>query len=172
MRRLYFYLSIFFMLIIFTGINIKALGIDSPLSMYSKDGTQQEKVIETVVNDDIVKKEYIKYYLVGEDKNYKYVKVHVDVVYEDNEGNEVAVAFVDSNFRYNTEYNQARCLSTSRGGISHNNSYCLSTFARTKNINPYEGESYCSIRLELNRRKIDFSRYTIFCDYLGNVKIS
>ncbi len=138
---------------------------------------EKQSSIEVFLPNGVKKKDDIIYlkYNYGQsfsENNYKYKTVRVETTYNDDCGEIIAVAYMEFNFRYNTELNEAKCLSTTHGQICNNSKYGLEVFARTKNLSYESGESFASIRLTKNGmvlKQIDSSGIIFSCDPSGNI---
>lgn len=100
---------------------------------------------------------------------YKYLTVRVDVTYFDSKGKSFASAYLESYFRYSSEFHESKCLSTCHGQSCMNPKYSLGVFARTKNLAYEIGESYGTIKLLYKSMCSDELSYVFSCDYDGNI---
>lgn len=135
---------------------------------------KNNSVTEEKVSDDLVKKETITYfkYNYGDkcgENRYEYVSVRVTINYYNSDGKDIASAYFESNFRYNTALKLVKCLSTSHGQSCSNNKYSIDLSCRTKNLSISIGESFGKVTLKKMLLPKDKSIYIFSCDTEGNV---
>lgn len=141
---------------------------------------ERQTSTETMLSNGIKKKENVVYlkYNYGEDfseSNYKYKTVRVEITYCDINSHYdrvIAAAYMEFNFRYNTELNEAKCLSTTHGQMCNDSKCDLKVFARTKNLSYESGESFGSIdfiKKGIVSKQIDSSDIIFCCDSSGNI---
>lgn len=153
-----------------------ALGFDDPSMGTASLVTETTKSCE--LSDGLEKKEMV--YTISynypedlKDSSYKYVTVRMNFTYFSNVINKVlAVASLESNFRYNSVTKQAECLSTSRGNVLNDKDCVLSIFARRANRNTEVGASVAEIKFTNKGKPYEKNVYRISCDYMGNITYS
>lgn len=128
------------------------------------------------ITDKVLKKEDISVsnykYSGNLDKcGYKYLKARRDITYLSKLPEKIlAIASIESNFRYNSETRQAECLSMSKEIINNDSGYTLSLFSRSTNKNTEIGSGISSIKFRHLGRLIDKDDCEIDCDYISNVE--
>ena len=141
---------------------------------------ERQTSTETMLSNGIKKKENVSYlkYNYGEDfaeSGYKYKTVRVEITYCDINSHYdrvIAASYMEFNFRYNTELNESKCLSTTHGQMCNDNKYSVDVFARTKNLSYESGESFGSIdfiKKGIVSKQIDNSDVIFCCDPSGNI---
>ncbi len=131
-----------------------------------------DHVTEIAVNDEIMRKEILSYRETNDDRfnegvsdeNYRYITARLDVIYEKKTGEKISSMYMEANFRYNTKYKEAKCLSTSHGEELLNDSYKIKGFARTQNAMWTNGGAYGKASLKSGVKHIDKNRYMFTCD--------
>ena len=105
------------------------------------------------------------------DNAYKYVTVHISLIYynEANNNKIIAIASAESNFRYNNSTMEAECLSTSKGNISNDSNYVLNVFVRKANETTEQGAGIVEITLKYRGRTYDEKTYNFKCNFNGNI---
>ena len=127
------------------------------------------------LSDGLEKKEMVYTISYGypeglKDSSYKYVTVRMNFTYFSNVINKVlAVASLESNFRYNSVTKQAECLSTSRGNVLNDKDCVLSIFARRANHNTEVGGSVAEVKFTNKGKPYEKNVYRVSCDYMGNI---
>lgn len=93
-------------------------------------------------------------------------------LYDKDTKEEWARGFVSANFRYNSDYQEAKCLSTNAGKISALDGYTVETTHRTDNKTWDVGGAYGEVNFKWGIFGINKNRntVTITCDSDGNVK--
>ena len=173
MKRLLCCLFVLSMLLTFDSY---ALNVGKNNISILKGNKCDQEVVETLLSDGIKRKESITCYEISKGDseikgNYKYITMRLDVTYLDKDGNTIAAVYIASNFRYNSEYKEAKCLSTSHGETVMNDSYTASGFARTKNIMWTNGEAYGMINVSKGMSTVDSVNYILKCDYNGKTEL-
>lgn len=135
-----------------------------------KEGPTYTKNLSNNINRQ--EKTYYISYLYGDnfvDNPTKYVTIRKEIVYYDNLKNQIASAFMESNFRYNNKLKSAKCLSTFHEQICSNPKADIKVFQRTKNASLNRGESYGEINFSYDNKKLDSPKYIFCCDNQGNL---
>lgn len=167
--------ALFISIISFTFLFNTASAINlSPELGNNPDDKDKGYVSEVILEHGIKKRESTKcltynYSTEAGNNMYKYFTIRTEISYFDKNGIKIAAAFIEYNFRYNTKFRQAKCLSTFHGQSCTDPKYCLSLFARTKNTSLENGEGFGLIKLEKSGKRIDYKQYIISCDYTGHV---
>lgn len=141
---------------------------------------EKQTSTETMLANGIKKKENVVYlnYNYGEDfseSHYKYKTVRVEITYCDINSHYdrvIAAAYMEFNFRYNKELNEAKCLSTTHGQMCNDSKYDLRVFARTKNLSYESGESFGSIdfiKKGIVSKQLDNSDIIFCCEHVGDI---
>ncbi len=141
---------------------------------------EKQTSTETMLANGIKKKENVVYlkYNYGEDfleSHYEYKTVRLEITYCDINSNYdrvIAAAYMEFNFRYNSELNECKCLSTIHGQVCNDSKYDLKVFTRTKNLSYDLGESFGSIdfiKKGIVNKQLDNSDVIFCCESLGNI---
>ena len=165
-----FLLSIFGM---FFNSNTYALGED--VNCFGKTDMVSDYVKSYTLGDGIIKKEVVSTYKyvythVLKNSNEKYITLQVNVSYtEESSGKVLAVASLESNFRYNSVTKEAICLSATKGNVLNVDGCELSVFSTPANLNTKLGGSIMSLKFKYNGKVYDDVVHEVRCDYLGNL---
>lgn len=104
---------------------------------------------------------------------YSYINDYTVEIYLYNKktNEEWARGYVSANFRYNSDYQEAKCLSTDAGEVSALDGYTVETTHRTNNITWDVGGAYGEVNFKWGLLGIFKNRntVTITCDSNGNV---
>lgn len=153
--------------------NSNALSDDR--SCFSETDTVSEYVKSYILGDIIIKKEVVYTYKysyndVVKNPNEKYITLQVNVFYtEKSSGRVLAVAGLESNFRYNPITEEAVCLSTAKGNVLNSDGCELSVFSIPANLNTRLGGSIMSLKFKYGGKIYDDINNEVTCDHLGNL---
>lgn len=176
MKKLMCALVIFITLFMFcpNDMNVYALGEGDKISVNFESLANNNT--ETIIYGGIVKKEEWSYVETNplenvRDNSYKYITMRLDVTYTNKNGKKIATTYLEANFRYNTKYKEAKCLSVAHGEEIIDHSYDVVGFSRTKNSKWSRGAAYGQIKLCKGGKIINKDQYILKCNYKGYLKL-
>jgi len=102
---------------------------------------------------------------------YEYINNYevYSTLFDKKTNEEHAKGYVRANFRYNSEYQEVKCLSTAAGEIYANSGYSIETSHRTQNGTTSEGGAYGEIKFKWGIWDSLTDKISIKCNYNGVV---
>lgn len=177
MRKILNIISRCFGLLILCSICIKPVASGVNDIQLGKEILVTHRTSNKNISEKILKKEELSIsnykYPGGLDKcGYKYLKARRDITYLNKIPEKtLALASIESNFRYNPSTLQAECLSVSREVINNESGYTLSLFCRSANKTTEVGACVSDIKFRHLGSLVDRDDCEIECDYMSNLEV-